>query len=65
MGNDDFFPFFSCSTIIIKIIILNVHIKLCGKNTIEMVEAVSVLSPADTKCALLTITAKQYEQEAP
>lgn len=29
-----------------------------------MFEAVSMLSPADTKCAWFTISAKQYEQEA-
>lgn len=57
--------FFSAAQDIVKIIIFNVHIKLCGKNTVEMFEAVSVLSPADTKCAWLPITAKQYEQEAP
>lgn len=62
-----FFPFisfFSAAQHIIKIVIFNVHIKLCGKNTLEMFEAVSMLSPADTKCAWFTISAKQYDQEA-
>lgn len=30
-----------------------------------MFEAVSMLSPADTKCSWFTMTAKQYEPEAP
>jgi hypothetical protein len=38
------------------------HIKLCGKNTVAMLEAVSILSLSDTKCSLFTITAEKYWQ---